>query len=119
MEIYRKVKLIREYKNLSQEFVAHELGMSQSQYSRRETGEVPFSVVEIERLAIAFELEVSQLYNKEVMMLGFSKDKQEGATSLPNYVSVPDKLIQQYEKRIEEKDEIIFLLKERIESLLK
>lgn len=40
MDIATKVKLLREDKKISQEFISQELGLSQSQYSRRENGEV-------------------------------------------------------------------------------
>jgi transcriptional regulator with XRE-family HTH domain len=58
MEISHKVKLIREDKKFSQEYVSHKLGLSQSQYSRRENGEVKFIAEEIGKLAKILEIPV-------------------------------------------------------------
>lgn len=42
MKIHETIKEIREDKKISQEVVAHNLRLSQSQYSRRESGEIKF-----------------------------------------------------------------------------
>ena len=39
MKLHEKIKSIRENKRFSQDSIAYELGLSQSQYSRRENGE--------------------------------------------------------------------------------
>lgn len=110
MEIHERVKIIREEKKLSQDFIAHELGLSQSQYSRRENGEIKFDVDEILRLSKALETKVSELYGEETNVFNNSNHKGE---TFGQFVTIPDKLIEQYEKRLQDKDEIIALLKQQ------
>ncbi len=110
MKIHERVKIIREEKKLSQDFIAHELGLSQSQYSRRENGEIKFDVDEILRLSKALETKVSELYGEETNV--FNNSNQKGGT-FGQFVTIPDKLIEQYEKRLQDKDEIIALLKQQ------
>lgn len=110
MKIHERVKIIREEKKLSQDFIAHELGLSQSQYSRRENGEIKFDVDEILRLSKALETKVSELYGEETNV--FNNSNQKGGT-FGQFVTIPDKLIEQYENRLQDKDEIIALLKQQ------
>ena len=46
-----KIKKLRELKNLTQEHVAHALGLNQSAYSRLETGDTEISFSKIEKIA--------------------------------------------------------------------
>ena len=116
MKVYERVKTVRENKKLSQDSVAYELDLNQSQYSRRENGEIPFSAEEIEKLASVLDTKISELYGEETII--FNNHNQKGG-AFGQYVTVPDKLIEQYEKRLEEKETIILLLREQIEMLKK
>lgn len=108
MDISTKVKLLREDKKLSQEFISHQLGLSQSQYSRREKGEVKFIAEEIGKLAKILEVSVSYIYGEETN--SFTVHTQNGG-NFGQYIQVSEKLIEQYEARLKEKDEMIRLLK--------
>ncbi len=108
MDIATKVKLLREEKKISQEFISHELGLSQSQYSRRENGEVKFVAEEIGKLAKILEVSVSQIYGEATN--SFSVHTQNGG-NFGQYIQVSEKLIEQYEARLKEKDEMIILIK--------
>lgn len=110
MKLHERVKTIREEKKLSQDSVAHELGLSQSQYSRRESGEIKFDADEIFGLSKALNTKVSELYGEETNV--FSINTQNGG-AFGQFVTIPDKLIEQYEKRLQEKDEMIALLKNK------
>jgi len=57
-KLYEKVKTIREEKKLSQDFMAHELSLSQSQYSRRERGDTIFNTDETLRLSKSLDVKV-------------------------------------------------------------
>lgn len=93
---------------ISQEFISHELGLSQSQYSRRENGEVKFVTEEIGKLAKLLEVSVSHIYGEETN--SFTVHTQNGG-NFGQYIQVSEKLIEQFEARLKEKDEIILLLK--------
>lgn len=92
---------------ISQEFISHELGLSQSQYSRRENGEVKFVAEEIGKLAKLLEVSVSHIYGEETN--SFTVHTQNGG-NFGQYIQVSEKLIEQFEARLKEKNEIILLL---------
>lgn len=116
MKVFERVKTIRERKRISQNAIAYKLDLDQSQYSRRENGRVPFSAAEIEEIAAVLEINISELYGEATAT--FNNHDQNGG-AFGQYITVPDKLIEQYEKRIEEKETIISLLNEQIEILKK
>lgn len=110
MKIHDRVKLIREEKKISQEYIAQFLNLSQSQYSRRENGEVKFIAEEIGKLAKLLETTVSSLFGEETNT--FTIHTQNGG-AFGQYIQIPEKLIELYEERLKEKDEIIAILKEK------
>ena len=112
MKLHEKVKSVREDRKLSQEFVAHNLGLDQSQYSRRESGEIKFLAEEIILLSKALETKISELYGEDGTV--FNNLDQKGGTFGQYVTVVSDKLIEQFEKRLIEKDEIIFELKQQL-----
>jgi len=114
MEVFEKVKFYRESKKLSQEYVGARLNIEQSQYSRRESGQIPFAVDELLKLSELFEVEISDLMKDK--MIVFNNHNQTGG-SFGQYIHFPEKLIEQYEARLKEKEEIILLLKQRIAEL--
>ncbi|WP_310557184.1 helix-turn-helix transcriptional regulator [Flavobacterium sp.] len=108
MKIHEKVKTLREERKISQGFLAHELGLDQSQYSRREKGEIQFVPEEIVKLSKLLETTISNLFGEETIV--FNNNDQKGG-NFGQYISIPEKLIEQYELRLKEKDELIALLK--------
>lgn len=112
MKLHEKIKNVREERKLSQEYVAHQLGLDQSQYSRRESGETKFLAEEIIQLSRALQTKISELYSEEGTV--FNNVDQKGG-AFGQYVTVmSDKLIEQYETRLMEKDQIIQDLKQQI-----
>lgn len=63
MEIGHKIRKVRELRNLTQEFVADELGMTQSAYSKIETGENDLSFKKLRQIATVFGVEPEEIYN--------------------------------------------------------
>ena len=107
MQVHEKIKAIREEKKLSQGYLAQELGLDQSQYSRREKGEIPFVPNEILKISKLLKTSISNLFGEET-----SIDQKD--VRLGQNVSIDEKLIEQYELRIKEKEEMIALLKSKI-----
>jgi transcriptional regulator with XRE-family HTH domain len=97
MHVHEKIKIIREDKKLSQGFLAHELGLDQSQYSRREKGEIQFVPDEIVKLSKLLDTSISNLFGEETNV--FNNIDQKGG-NFGQYVSTQDKLIEQYELRL-------------------
>lgn len=113
MKLHEKVKQLREDKKLSQDYIAHELGLNQSQYSRRENGQIQFIAEEIKQLAALLETSIAELYGEETVI--FNNHDQKGG-NFGQYLNIPEKLIEQYEARLKEKDDTIQLLKGLLEG---
>ena len=116
MTINEKVKFFREKKGYSQESLAYRLGIEQSQYSRRENGQVKFSADEVLEISKMLDIEISELFSDQTVV--FNSSNQSGG-SFGQYINIPEVLITQYEQRLKEKDEMISLLKNVIENLKK
>lgn len=110
MRLNEKVKTLREDKKLSQSYLAHELGLEQSQYSRREKGEIQFVPDEIIKLSKLLETTIANLFDEETIV--FNNIDQKGG-NFGQYITVSDKLIEQYELRLKEKDDLIELLRQK------
>ena len=110
MRLNEKVKTLREEKKLSQSYLAHELGLEQSQYSRREKGEIQFVPDEIIKLSKLLETTIANLFDEETIV--FNNIDQKGG-NFGQYITVSDKLIEQYEFRLKEKDDLIELLRQK------
>ena len=72
------IRMIRIKQRLSQKFIAKELGLNQSQYSRRENGSIDFSFTEILKLKKIFNVSYEELFDtnylsREVAILNDSK----------------------------------------------
>ncbi len=65
-KIINNIKTIRESKNLTADYIAQQMGISQSTYSRKETGESDFSLTELIRLGEVFEVSVSKIIDMDL-----------------------------------------------------
>lgn len=87
MRLNEKAKTLREEKKLSQSYLAHELGLEQSQYSRREKGEIQFVPDEIVKLSKLLETTISNLFDEQANI--FSIQTQNGGY-FGQYITVSD-----------------------------
>lgn len=104
-----KIKQIRELKNLTQDYVAGELGLSTRAYSKIETGETQLTINRLNEISAILgvaPLEILGFDDKQV----FNNCKQEGNIGI-NHINLPEKLMQQYEKTIQILEEEVALLK--------
>src|SRR6185437_10301124 len=69
MVLGQKIKKLRELKNLTQEHLATELGLSQSAYSKIETGEVDVPYSRLEQIAKVLELKPEDIitFNEHIV----------------------------------------------------
>jgi len=63
MQVYEKIKVIRQFKGWSQEEIAHRLNMSVSGYGSIERGETDVNLSRLEKIAKVFEIELLELFN--------------------------------------------------------
>jgi transcriptional regulator with XRE-family HTH domain len=59
--LYKKIKLLREENNFSQEYIARELGMSRPTYMQIEKGERELTISESEKIAAIFGMQLKGL----------------------------------------------------------
>lgn len=107
-----KVRKIRELRNLSQNYVADKLSLSQSCYSDLENGKRSISDEKLKQIAKVFEVEPELIkqFNDHVI---FNSCQQSGYINTNN-INPLDRVIELYVKLIQSKDERIKDLKDVI-----
>lgn len=103
-----KIRKIREIKNISQDYAAKYLGISQGAYSSIESGKVKINEKKLIRIAAAFNVDIDVIknFNEEAIFnlwLSNSYDTSKNLNPL-------EKLQDIYEKLLKEKDSHIKLL---------
>lgn len=110
-----KLKKIRKQKGWSQEIVADKLHISQSAYARIETGESNSWATHLETICTVFEIQPEELLKNDCLIVGnIGTNNGVGYAEIVNQLS--EKLIEQYENRLKEKDEIIIELREQLKK---
>ncbi|HET8573129.1 MAG TPA: helix-turn-helix transcriptional regulator [Edaphocola sp.] len=98
--VIRKIKLLRESNNYTQQYVADELELSQNAYSLIEKGLTKLTIERLEQIATFYKIEVSDFFTSE--SLGLTSGTLEGKrdhNNLPPAVSPMEKIL--YEKTIQ------------------
>ena len=106
-----KLKQLRELKNFTQEYVAQQLGLSTRAYSKIETGETQLTINRLNEIATILGVDPIEALGFDHENI-FNNCSQEGHynTIGKSIYQLPDKLIEQYEKRIEQlESEVLFL----------
>lgn len=125
--INNNIRKIRQLRGYSQEYVADKLNLTQGGYGRIERGEVKVKMETLEKLSVIFEIpvwDIQRFHEKE-----FYKSEQEpqelkdaensyikqsiALAKCKEEVGFLKKIIEGLEKRIQDKDEIINLLKKQ------
>lgn len=65
-KVINNIRLLRKLSDFSQEYISFELGLSQSQYSRRENGTIQFSLPEIMKLSSIFKIDYNSIIQNDV-----------------------------------------------------
>lgn len=94
-----KIRRVREFKNLSQQYVADELSVSQSTYSDMENGKIAVSEEKLAMIASVLDVSVDIIkeYNDQVV---FNSCTQSGYINTNN-INPIDKIDELYKKIIE------------------
>src|ERR1700761_745980 len=115
----QKLRLLREYRNYSQEYIAEKLGITQNAYSRIENNQTRLTAERLEKLAFILEISPLALLSKKEPVLHF------GETPLPasnhaheeHWKEMMDNTKQLYGQVITTKDEKIAHLEDEISFL--
>ena len=76
-----KIKKLREMRNFTQQHMAKKLGLTQSSYSKIESGETKIDIPKLQKLAEVLSVEVSELLDKgDNQVNNFSNNKINNAT---------------------------------------
>ena len=113
-----KIKNLRKSRNLSQEEVAEFIHVSQSTYARIESGASNSWAGYILPLCELFGIQPEELLKTDHIVINNNNTScQYSGGYVVNQLS--DKLIEQYEKRLTEKDTLIAYLQKELEELKK
>jgi transcriptional regulator with XRE-family HTH domain len=113
-KIGNRIRLLRNFKNYSQENMAELLGMSLAGYSKIERGETDISVSKIEAIAKIFEMDINQFFTTFTDSSSFllhmsgsnSASQNHNKSATVNYYSDSDK-IQKLQKDVENLQNVI------------
>ena len=104
MRTHEKIRKLREAKDLTQEYMAHELNISPKTYSRVETGESPLKVEQLLKISELLEVSVDDLLSPNPVTVNIerqeNKDQSVGINSgtINNYQQVEE--IKQLKEKI-------------------
>jgi len=117
MQLGAKLKRIREEKRFSQQEIADLLDISQKTYSNIESDRSKPSIEQLSKLSSYLDFDLLQLLEEQGAV--FNQSNNEFKDNSGSYIvnNFPNNLITQYESRINELQEIIQLLKEKIRFL--
>lgn len=115
MEIGKKLITLRAEKGLTQEKIADLLKIPQASYSNLENNKGKLDLNLIKKIAAIYEIDVLDILKEDG--LTFYNQKNKGGNNGLVINQLSEKLMEQYETRIVEKDEIIKELKQTIIEL--
>jgi transcriptional regulator with XRE-family HTH domain len=111
-----RIRKIREEKNISQENMAIELDLTQSNYGRLEKDDKRLTVPKLQKISEVLKVSVSYLFNEQSSKVIHQHDNENPCAYNVEHLhqnnkEITDKLIEQYELRLKEKDEFIKFVK--------
>lgn len=115
--IGRKLMELRKQKGLSQEQVADSISVSQPVYARIENGIGTSWAIYLNNICEFFGVEPEKLVENTTTITQENKDQKGGVAITQNLgtIQLSEKLVEQYEARIKEKDEIIADLRKKLQ----
>jgi transcriptional regulator with XRE-family HTH domain len=116
--IGKKIRKLRELKELTQEYIASEIGLSQSAYSKIEAGETDITYQRLEKIADILEVKPEDIIAfNEQMIFNLHHNQTAQGFVMHNHVSQIEREL--YEQTISFLREEISLLKEMVLRQLK
>ncbi len=122
-KVGEKIRLKRENKGYSREEMAEKLNISRSAYARIERGETNSWINHIDKLSEELDIKLEDLLANSDNHITTNQDNASAVqnnTHNDTHITInqiSEKIIELYEERLKEKDEIINQLKETIELL--
>ena len=114
MHIGRNIEKLRTIKGIKQSELARILKMKQQEISRLEQKEhIPDDLLSKVAEGIGFDIEVIKNFKEEPLINSIN---QQGGSVITNNFNPLEKIIELYEKRIEDKDKMIALLEKQLSN---
>ncbi len=117
MNIGLNIKKIRELKGYSQDYMANQLKISQRQFSRIENNEVDLNLSRLNDISKLLEVTPSQILGFDEKYIFQNCEQASAITTNQNYYAFSEKERELYEKALQDKEEIIAMLKEKLKRL--
>lgn len=111
MEIGTRIRRLRTEKGFTQEKIADLLQMPQASYSNLENNKGKIDLKTIQKIAKIYQIDLIDILKEEEVTVN-QNNKKENNNIIINHLS--EKLIEQYEIRLKEKDEIIIELRKKM-----
>lgn len=117
LAVGHKIRSAREFKEISQEYLAQKMGISQPALSKIESNETKLPYEKIEEIASILGIDVDDMLNFDKANI-FNNCNQSGTFSGVNnsFTFTGEDLKDVYEKLLEEKDKRIQLLEELLKT---
>lgn len=109
IKIIEKIKILREIKKMTPEYMADELGMSVSGYCKIERGNVKLSTEKLEKTSSILEVAANELISSDGLSINFNNNSNSHTFGY-NVYSFPEDLKKLYEDKItllEEKNKFL------------
>lgn len=118
MTINRKIARIRHFKGLSQEWMAHEMGISQNSYSRLESGHTKLTTEHLGKIATLFDMKPEEIYALEDNLVFNNYGKQEGffGNNSNPILNASEKERELYEARIKALEKEVDFLRDLLKA---
>jgi len=116
MDIGLNIKKIRELKGYSQDYMASQLEISQRQFSRIEKNEVDLNLSRLTEISKLLEVTPSQILGFDEKFIFQNCEAPSAFAKTHNYYAFSEKERELYEKALQDKEEIIALLKEQLRN---
>jgi transcriptional regulator with XRE-family HTH domain len=111
-----KIRIIRELRGYSQEFVANKLGIAQNTYSKIETEQSKLTVKMLNKISDVLGVSPTELLNNEPAIINFASNQGTQCLKVEHLYTYQK---EQLEKIIDSKDHEISKLENIINGLLK
>lgn len=114
------MRILRESKGYSQEYVGSVLGIEQNTYSKLESGQIRLTLERICKLAELYEVSADLLISSELPIVNYNNGKfSKGIVNNENDASrhskeLYEKMLSLKDQLIEEKEKQILILKEKL-----
>lgn len=119
----QKLRLLREYRNYSQEYIAEKIGITQNAYSRIENNQTRLTAERLEKLAVILDISMMELLSEKEPVIQFADTAPSGTPHPPardeHWKEMMESTHQLYGQVIVSKDEKIAHLETEIGFLRK